>query len=100
MKLILAQSKTLQIASLEDLVALIPIDFDGEALNYGQGEGQFRVNDVIWGIYLNSQSDYYLQFEEGVCEWSILQKMIIGILQRIANQLGDEPILHVVGILE
>ncbi len=36
-------------------------------LNYGQGEGQIRIGDSVWGVYLSDSKahEYHIQFEEG-----------------------------------
>ena len=34
-------------------------------VNYGQGEGQIRIGDSIWGVYWSAPDVCRIQFEEG-----------------------------------
>lgn len=51
--------------SLRDLETIIPKNRSGEALNFGQGEGQVAIDGTVWGIYCGKQGNYFIQYEEG-----------------------------------
>ncbi|BCU76170.1 hypothetical protein llg_08850 [Luteolibacter sp. LG18] len=69
--------------------SLIPEGSEGEALNYGQGEGQWRIGATVWGIYAGD-GGYYLQLEEGVLDLREAHRMIRGILARIRSTWGSQ----------
>lgn len=53
-------------------------------LNYGQGEGQIRIGESIWGIYWSAPDVYSIQFEEGdltLSEFVVSLEKIKGALQ-------------------
>jgi len=78
----------MEIRSLNDLRGLIPEGMDGEALNYGQGEGQWRIGSTVWGIYIG-RDGYYVQLEEGTVAVRAAARLVNGILKRVRSIWGE-----------
>lgn len=88
----------MSIEGLEDLAALVPEGMSGEALNYGQGEGQLRVNESVWGFYSDDTLRYYFILEEGVLSIQEASEIALGILSRINERWGSKITAEVEGI--
>ena len=82
MTLLLSLSDTMAIGGMKDLNDLVPEGFQGEAVNYGQGEGQIRIGDTEWGFYAGP-TGYSIVFEEGALEFDQAVAMAAGILAQI-----------------
>jgi len=74
------------VTCLNDLEKFVPESLSGKALNYGQGEGQFKIEDTVWGIYVSKENVYTLQHEEG----SIDIKKFIEITNLLILQIESE----------
>ena len=88
MKVVLSDSNLISIASIADLDELIPEGWQGEALNYGQGEGQIRVGECEWGFYFDDSGRQYFVLVEGSVELHDAYAMASGILARIQAKWG------------
>ena len=84
----LVNGDRINVLSLADLASMIPPDRDGEALNYGQGEGQFRVEGTEWGYYCAPYDR--LQFEGGSVSPSFLFELLSSIVAQIQCRWGPE----------
>lgn len=100
MNLVIAEGDDFNICSAQDLERFVPTSLGGEVVNYGQGEGQFTVLDTTWGVYANDQGLYYLQFEEGQCEWLKFQKIVLALITQIESEFGASAILLFEGTFE
>lgn len=50
----------------EQLRPFLPASLDSEQIHYGQGEGQLRIEQCVWGVYLGpGERSYTIRFEEG-----------------------------------
>ena len=79
----------MSIGGLHDLNDLIPDGFEGEAVNYSQGEGQIRIENTEWGFYCGpSGSGYSVVFEEGSLDFDQAMWMAAGILAKIRKKWG------------
>lgn len=89
---------------MKDLQALVPTGFEGEALNYGQGEGQMRIANTVWGIYIDDSDRYKFVMEEGIVNLSEAIFIASSLLHRIrelwGNQVTDEVKGHLHGSLD
>ncbi len=83
MKLVLFESDDIEFNCAEDLQCLIPAHLKGRVLNYGQGEGQFEIDGLVFGMYVNNDNNYYIAYEEGFTDWSILKIRFDEILDSI-----------------
>ena len=92
----------MDIQSLNDIGKLVPRSLNGKALNYGQGEGQFQIEDTVWGIYCTGPVDspYFLQYEEGLVTWPRLEELIIALTAQIREEFGSVIEFVVEGKLE
>ncbi len=76
----------------DELQPFVPTSLDAAQLNYGQAEGQFRIEDTMWGVYeAESSNEMRLQFEEGTMDPS----RFIAHLEAIrfaAEQFFDFPV--------
>lgn len=95
MKLVLRGSSTLNISSEDDLGKIIPRGFKGRVLNYGQGEGQIEIADLVWGVYVGPVAEYQLVLEEGACELGPLKDMVNAVVETIGSnfQIVVTPIV-------
>lgn len=100
MKIIIKGCDDLNICSIEDLAKLIPSALDGKPLNYGQGEGQIEIDSTVWGVYCDENDTYILQFEEGVLEWLVLQKVVVALIENISNKSGQALTFYIEGCLD
>lgn len=88
LKVRLKSADRLDITCLEDLQTLVPAQFGGVALNYGQGEGQVRIADTVWGFYVCENDEYSFVFEEGVLDLDQATKMACAILDQVRARWG------------
>lgn len=89
LKVSLSNGSDMKIRSLDDLRGLIPEGMDGEGLNYGQGEGQWRIGSTVWGIYCEKDG-YCFQLEEGIVEMDEAIRLAHGILECIRTRWGEQ----------
>lgn len=71
----------------DDFADLIPPNFSGEVLNYGQGEGQIRIEDTVWGFYYGKE-ECCVQFEEGTVELEKFNEITIAVKANLEERLG------------
>ncbi|MEH6547724.1 MAG: hypothetical protein V7701_14905 [Sneathiella sp.] len=90
MKIKLLNSENVRFNSLQDLSKVIPEELSGKAVNYGQGEGQVEISNTVWGFYIDSDNNYYMQYEEGVEDWSLIQTLVASITEKINKEFGVE----------
>jgi len=88
MKLLLNNSEDINFSCKDDLAKAIPVGRQGKPLNYGQGEGQVEIDSTIWGFYVNSEGSYYMVFEEGIVEWTKIEKLVHEIASALTQQFG------------
>jgi len=100
MKIRLNCCREVGVDGYEGLRALIPKGMDGEALNYGQGEGQLRIGSSVWGFYVEDSSTCYFVLEEGVLDIESAFKTALGILHRIHEQWDSGIQAEIEGIWE
>lgn len=100
MNIIIQDTESLELSTFEDVEKIIPSGLSGKALNYGQGEGQFQIEDTVWGIYIRSNNTYLLQYEEGLKNWNELQEIVNLIHKSINAAFGVNCTLRVEGKLE
>lgn len=86
-------------SSLSDLELLIPDGIVGKALNYGQGEGQVKIGETVWGIYVLTSTSYSFQFEEGEIPQETLAEFIKSIFSTLKKVFGEEVEIFVIGLL-
>lgn len=100
MNIIIEGSQNLDISSPAELSKLLPPSLDGEVLNYGQGEGQVKIAGTVWGLYVRTDGKYYLQYEEGVCDWLLFQRIASALMEQMASTFGRGLEFKVEGKLE
>ncbi len=83
MKLVLFESDDIEFNCAADLQCFIPEHLTGKVLNYGQGEGQFEIEGGVFGVYVNNDNNYYIAYEEGFMDWSILKTLVDAILDSV-----------------
>lgn len=96
MKIYLLNADAIVVRGPEDLARMVPADRTGEPLNYGQGEGQFRVDDTAWGFYCAPRP--YLQFEEGSLPPTQVLRMLDAILGAIRKAWGADIDVSICGL--
>ncbi|PKL74636.1 MAG: hypothetical protein CVV27_19480 [Candidatus Melainabacteria bacterium HGW-Melainabacteria-1] len=99
MKIKLSDFDSVSICSLKDLERLIPANRQGLALNYGQGEGQFQIENTVWGIYLTSDQKYSLLYQEGSMEWEAFCALCSDMIQHIKTEFNQALKFTVEGAL-
>jgi len=101
MKIRLSPSDSMMIDGYEGLNELIPEGFEGEAINYGQGEGQIRIENSEWGFYVGDRPGmgYSVVFEEGTLDFDQAIAMATGILAQIRKKWGPQISAHIEGFL-
>ncbi len=72
---------------------LIPKNFTGEVLNYGQGEGQVQIGNTVWGFYYGLENGI-IQFEEGTVNWETFIKITNAIKVNL-EMIMNSPIMLV-----
>ena len=82
-----------------DLNDFVPAGFEGKAVNYGQGEGQIRIENSKWGFYVGDDSEYYFAFEEGTLDFSQAIAMAWGIVAQIRWKWGTQVSARMEGSL-
>lgn len=85
----LKNADQMSIGSLADLAAMVPERMTGEALNYGQGEGQLRIGRSVWGFYVTNAGDRSFTLEEGVLSFEEASAIAIGIIDRVRSVWGS-----------
>ena len=99
LKAIILNSQKMDIQNIEDLDALLPDGYSGKALNYGQGEGQIEISGSVWGFYVNLDSCYVLQYEEGDILVSSFVEILSALEARIKDVYGDGIQVKIQGML-
>lgn len=84
--------------SLKELEELIPKNRKGKAINQGQGEGQFQIDETVWGVYVGREKVYFLQYEEGSLGVPEFHELLQDIVDHLSNRFTEK--LKVVGIHE
>jgi hypothetical protein len=100
MNIVIKNSQGVELGKEEDLAKFIPASLSGKTLNYGQGEGQFQVEQTIWGIYSNEDGIYTLQYEEGLINWNEFEKICSAIIAQIKESFGSHLQCCIEGKLE
>lgn len=100
MKLFIENSSALNLGSLEDLQALVPKNYAGVALNYGQGEGQKKILDTVWGIYVDSSYNYFMQLEEGSLTIAEFVTLLHDLESNSKAIVGPSVLFKVSGLLD
>ena len=90
MKIILTNASGVSIESLEDFQYLVPDEADGEAVNFGQGEGQIKIGGSEWGFYVEGSDSYHYVLEEGCMELHEAVEIAQGILRRFQARWGEQ----------
>lgn len=99
MKLVLFESEDIDFTSKEDLALFLPDHLEGRVLNYGQGEGQIEIEGTVWGLYVNSDNNYYFTFEEGFINWERFTYLVESILVTVNQEFDGRFSLAVEGPL-
>ena len=92
-----SNTRDVNLGSLGDLSKLIPTNRQGNALNYGQGEGQVQIDNTVWGFYVSNNGNYFMQYEEGVETWSTIQALVKEIEEHLQLQFGNN--IHIGNIV-
>jgi hypothetical protein len=74
---------------------LLPSGADTEILSYGQGEGQFRLEQTVWGFYWNDPA--CLRLEQGELSPEEFQGLASLLVQHIQDQFGADLRVRFVG---
>ena len=69
---------------------MVPEGMTGDALNYGQGEGQLRIGGSVWGFYATDSGDYSCVLEEGVLSFEAAAAIAIGVIGRVRSLWGSQ----------
>jgi hypothetical protein len=86
----LKNADRISIRSLDDLAAMVPDGMTGDALNYGQGEGQLRIGESVWGFYVVDSGVYSCVLEEGVLSFEEASEVALGIIGRMRSLWGTQ----------
>ena len=100
MYLVVNGNPEIELASINDVGRLVPVGFEGVALNYGQGEGQFSVSGTVWGVYVNERGQYQIQFEGGQKNWPKFQNLVNAIISQVKSEFGSHLTVKVEGVLK
>ena len=85
--------------SLKDLEKIIPANRKGKALNYGQAEGQVKIDETVWGIYRTKEKNrYMIQYEEGSLSPSEFSEYMKDLIDNLFTNFTED--LKVEGIHE
>jgi hypothetical protein len=87
MKLLLKPSPS-ELTELEALSIFIPSKRLGKPLNLAQCEGQFQIDQTIWGLYFNDDGNYFIQYEEGSLEPLDFTKLLCDLVENIEENLN------------
>ena len=68
-------------------------------LNHGQGEGQFKLLGVEWGMYFDDSNKYYFVLEGGSCAVQDVFQMLSTLSTVLEEQHGEKPNLRVLGVV-
>ena len=100
MKIRLSPSDAMRIDGMKGLNDLVPEGFEGKAVNYGQGEGQIRIENTEWGFYCGPDgAGYSIVFEEGSVDFERAVAMAAGILKQIRKRFGSDISAQIEGTL-
>jgi len=100
MKIILQSKNSIEFNKFNDLARVIPPSCTGEPLNYGQGEGQVRIENTVWGFYVHSKERYYMQYEEGSESWLSVQNLVFKIHEQLSREFETEIELIIEGVFQ
>lgn len=100
MKLILKAERDIEFSSLAALEKSIPQGIAGAALNYGQGEGQVKILNTVWGFYFYSGNTYYMQLEEGREKAEFIFELASSIAKALSSNFETSIELISIGDLE
>lgn len=100
MRIIIENSTAVDVSSLKDLERFLPKDHRGEVLNYGQGEGLFRIDGNVWGLYVTDNNNYMFQYEEGTVDWADFKKQTEALMNQARLEFGSALQFSVEGCLE
>ena len=83
-----------------ELHPFLPHTLDAAQTNYGQGEGQFRIEDAVWGVYFADglENGVNLQFEEGTLDIERFVAHIEAIRDAAEKHFGDPFEVRVEGV--
>lgn len=90
MKIAFEGNKSVRIGSREELGRILPPALNGEVVRFSDGEGQVRVADTVWGLYVADSGKQCLQYEEGHCDWSELQCITNKLLEQVTKEFGPD----------
>ena len=83
----------------DQLKPFVPIALDAVEDNYGHGEGQFRIEDTLWGIYVSdSPTERRAQFEEGTLSPNRFVAHLEGIRHAAEQYFGFSFHIEIIGI--
>ena len=68
-------------------------------LNHGQGEGQFKLMNVEWGMYFDDSNKYYFILEGGSCSVQEFFQMVSTLSAVLEKQCGEKPNMSVSGVI-
>ena len=100
MKIILQSKNSIEFNKFSDLARVIPQGCTGEPLNFGQGEGQVKIENTVWGFYAHSKERYYMQYEEGSESWLSVQNLVYKIHEQLSREFETEIELIVEGVFQ
>lgn len=64
---------------------MLPEGMAGDALNYGQGEGQLRIGGAVWGFYRTDSGDYSCVLEEEVLSFEEAWVIAVEVIGRMRS---------------
>lgn len=100
MKIILQSKNSIELNKFSDLARVIPTGCTGEPLNFGQGEGQVKIENTVWGFYAHSKERYYMQYEEGSESWLSVQNLAYKIHKQLSREFETEIELIIEGVFQ
>ena len=100
MKIILQSKNSIEFNKFSDLARVIPPGCAGEPLNFGQGEGQVKIENTVWGFYVHSKQLYCMQYEEGSESWLSVQNLVYKIHEQISREFETEIELIIEGVFQ
>ena len=100
MKIILQSKNSIEFNKFSDLARVIPPGCTGKPLNFGQGEGQVKIENTVWGFYAHSKERYYMQYEEGSESWLSVQNLVYKIHEQLSREFETEIELIIEGVFQ
>ncbi|MDJ0848551.1 MAG: hypothetical protein QNK04_09255 [Myxococcota bacterium] len=83
----------------DELLPFVPASLDAAQDNFGQGDGQIRIEDTLWGVYeVGSSYEMHLRFEEGSLSPERFQAHLEGIRQAAEQYFGFPVRIEIVGL--